>query len=96
MRLLFAWLVEERMTIRQIVKRLNAGPWFPRSGHRPWSPSVAHHVLYDETYAGTAYTNRYRFVPPKKPRRVLPGATGTLAVSPGRRGVDRHPRDATD
>src|SRR4051794_21127523 len=67
-RLLFAWLVEERLTIRQIVKRLNAGPWSPRSGSRPWSPSVAHHVLYDETYAGTAYTNRYRFVPPKKPR----------------------------
>jgi site-specific DNA recombinase len=54
-RLLFSWLVEERMTTRQIVKRLNAGPWIPRSGHRPWSPSVVHHVLYDETYAGTAY-----------------------------------------
>jgi site-specific DNA recombinase len=53
-RLLFAWLIEERMTTRQIVKRLNAGPWSPRSGKRPWSPSVVHRVLYDETYAGTA------------------------------------------
>jgi site-specific DNA recombinase len=67
-RLLFTWLVEERMTTRQIVKRLNAGPWFPRSGRRPWSPSVVHRILADETYAGTAYTNRYRFVPPKRPR----------------------------
>jgi site-specific DNA recombinase len=72
-RLLFAWLVDERMTTRQIVKRLNAGPWVPRSGHRPWSPSVVHRVLYDETYAGTAYVNRYRFVPPKRPRSRATG-----------------------
>src|SRR5512135_3272056 len=72
-RLLFTWLVEERMTTRQIVKRLNTGPWFPRSGRRPWSPSVVHRILADETYAGTAYTNRYRFVPPKRPRSRAPG-----------------------
>ena len=67
-RLLFSWLVDERMTTRQIVKRLNAGPWQPRSGRHPWSTSVVHRILHDETYAGTAYANRYRFVPPKKPR----------------------------
>jgi site-specific DNA recombinase len=72
-RLMFAWLVDERMTTRQIVKRLNAGPWSPRSGHRPWSPSVVHRALYDETYAGMAYANRYRFVPPRKPRSRAPG-----------------------
>jgi site-specific DNA recombinase len=71
--LLFPWLIEERMTTRQIVKRLNAGPWSPRSGKRPWSPSVVHRVLHDETYDGTAYANRYRFVPPKKPRSQAPG-----------------------
>ena len=47
MRLLYGWLVEERMTIRQILKRLNFGPWFPRSGRHPWSPSVVHHILSD-------------------------------------------------
>ena len=67
-RQLFTWLVEERMTIRQIVKRLNEGPWWPRSGRHPWSSSVVHRILYDETYAGMAHTNRYRFVAPKKPR----------------------------
>jgi site-specific DNA recombinase len=72
-RLLFAWLVDERMTTRQIVKRLNVGPWNPRSGCQPWSPSVVHHVLYDETYAGMAYVNRYRFAPPKKPRSRAAG-----------------------
>jgi site-specific DNA recombinase len=72
-RLLFTWLIDERMTTRQIVKRLNAGPWSPRSGKRPWSPSLVHHVLSDESYAGTAYANRYRFVPSKKPRSRAPG-----------------------
>jgi site-specific DNA recombinase len=72
-RQLFTWLVDERMTIRQIVKRLNEGPWWPRSGRHPWQPSVVHRILYDETYAGMAHANRYRFVPPKKPRAPAPG-----------------------
>ena len=67
-RLLYGWLVDERLTIRQILKRLNFGPWRPRSGRRPWSPSTVHHILADPVYAGTAYANRYEFVPPKKPR----------------------------
>src|SRR5512142_1945497 len=29
-RQLYRWLVDERMTIRQILKRLNFGPWWPR------------------------------------------------------------------
>jgi site-specific DNA recombinase len=48
---LHAWLTEERMTLRQIIKRLNAGPWFPRGGRRPWSPSTVHHILSDPIYA---------------------------------------------
>jgi site-specific DNA recombinase len=68
-RMIYGWLTDEQMTIRQILKRLNAGPHFPRSGRHPWSPSVVHHILADPVYAGTAYANRYTFVPPKKPRR---------------------------
>jgi len=71
-RMLYAWLIEERMTIRQILKRLNFGSWYPRSGKHPWSPSVVQHILSDPIYTGTAYTNRYRFVPPKKPRKRGP------------------------
>jgi site-specific DNA recombinase len=67
-RMLFRWLIDERMTIRPILKRLNAGPWSPRSGQHPWSPTVIHHILADPVSAGTAYANRFRFVPPKKPR----------------------------
>ncbi|WP_428487671.1 recombinase family protein [Rhodopila sp.] len=68
-RLLYGWLVDEQMTIRQILKQLNHGPHYPRSGRHPWSPTVVHHILADPVYAGIAYANRYNFVPPKKPRR---------------------------
>ena len=68
-RMLYGWLADEQMTIRQILKRLNHGPHTPRSGRHPWSPSVVHHILADPIYAGIAYANRYSFVPPRKPRR---------------------------
>jgi site-specific DNA recombinase len=67
-RTLYKWLTEERLTIRQILKRLNTGLWYPRSGNRRWSSSVVHHILSDPIYIGTAYVNRYKYVPAKKPR----------------------------
>lgn len=75
-RLLYSWLVEERMTIRQILKRLNVGPWYPRSGKHPWSPSVIHHILSEPVYAGTTYANRYDLVEAKKPRSRKPSYSG--------------------
>jgi site-specific DNA recombinase len=35
-----------------------------------------HHILADPVYAGTAYANRYSFVPPRKPRRPYGPRTG--------------------
>jgi len=46
-RMLYRWLIDERMTVRQILKRLAAGPWRPRNGKRLWSNSVVHRVLSD-------------------------------------------------
>jgi site-specific DNA recombinase len=69
-RSLYGWLTDERMTVRQIVKRLNASPYRPRSGRPAWRPAVVHHILADPIYAGTAYANRYRYVPAAKPRRA--------------------------
>ena len=37
---LYAWVLEEGLTVRQCTKRLNAGPWVTRSGRRQWAPSV--------------------------------------------------------
>jgi site-specific DNA recombinase len=69
-RTLYGWLIDERMTIRQILKRLNRSPHLPRSGRHAWSPSTVHHILADPIYAGTAYANRYAYVPAAKPGAV--------------------------
>jgi site-specific DNA recombinase len=71
-RQLHAWVMEEGLTVRQCVKRLNAGPWVTRSGRQQWAPSVVHHVLSDPVYTGTAYANRFEYVVPKKARRRSP------------------------
>jgi hypothetical protein len=74
--LLYCWLLHVRRSIRQILQRLHAGRWFPRSGQHPWSPSVVHHILADPIAIGTAYVTRYCFVPAKRPRRPpRPGAS---------------------
>jgi site-specific DNA recombinase len=73
-RMLYRWLIDERMTVRQIIKRLAAGPWRPRNGKRIWSNAVVHRILSDPLYAGTAYANRYEHVAPHKPRSTGPRA----------------------
>jgi site-specific DNA recombinase len=74
--MLYDWLVSEGLTLRQILKRLNFGPWFPRCGRRPWSPSTVHHILADPVYTGTAYANRYEYRVARKPRRRKPSYSG--------------------
>jgi site-specific DNA recombinase len=64
----YAWFIEDRLSLRQLLRRLNFGPWYPRSGRRPWSASTVHHILSDPVYTGTAYANRYEYVAAKKPR----------------------------
>jgi site-specific DNA recombinase len=73
-RMLYRWLIDERTTVRQILKRLADGPWRPRDGKRLWSNSVVHRVLSDAVYTGTAHTNRNVLVPPRKPRSTGPRA----------------------
>ncbi len=67
-RLVYRWLIDEPMTVRQILKRLADGPWRPRSGRRLWSNRVVHRILSDPVYTGTGYHNRYAFRVPKRPR----------------------------
>jgi site-specific DNA recombinase len=71
-RQLYAWVVEDACTVRQCIKRLNAGPWITRSGRAQWSSSVVYHILTDPVYTGTAYANRFEYVVPKKPRSRAP------------------------
>jgi site-specific DNA recombinase len=67
-RMLYRWLIDEQMTVRQILKRLAAGAWRPRCGRRLWSNSVVHRILSDPIYTGTGYHNRYSFEVPRRPR----------------------------
>jgi len=67
-RMLYGWLTEERLTLRRILGRLNAGPWLPRCGRRPRAAGTVHPILADPVYAGTAYANRYEYVAASKPR----------------------------
>ena len=73
-RMLYRWLIDERTTVRQILKRLAAGPWRPRCGKRLWSSCVVHRILSDPVYTGTGYANRHVFVVPRKPRSTGPRA----------------------
>src|SRR5687768_5744482 len=85
--MLYGWLIEEQMSVRQILKRLNAGPWLPRSGSSRWSASVVHHILSDPTYSGTAYANRYHYyVPPERPRARGRRSGENTCQRPARRG----------
>lgn len=70
--MVYGWFVNEQMTIRQLLKRLNHSQWRPRSGKPLWSASVIHRILSDPIYTGTAYANRYHYVKAKKPR-TIPG-----------------------
>jgi site-specific DNA recombinase len=75
-RALYRWLIDERMTVRQILKRLAEGPWRPRCGRRLWSSAVVHRILADPVYTGTAYANRHETIPAARPgsRGGRPGA----------------------
>ncbi|HET6521172.1 MAG TPA: recombinase family protein, partial [Geminicoccaceae bacterium] len=75
-RQLYAWVLEEGLTVRGCMKRLNAGPWVTRSGRRQWSSSVVYHILSDPVYTGTAYSNRFEYIVPKKPRRCRSPRSG--------------------
>ncbi|MCA1697291.1 MAG: recombinase family protein, partial [Actinobacteria bacterium] len=85
-RMLYRWLIDERMTVRQTLKRLAEGPWRPRNGKRLWSNSVVHRVLPDPLYAGTAYANRNALEAPRKPRSTGPRAGMPTCRKPRPRG----------
>jgi site-specific DNA recombinase len=68
-RTVYHWVVDEQLTVRQLVKRLNHSGWRPRSGKAHWTTSTLHGLLANPIYTGTAYFNRYSYRPPRKPRR---------------------------
>jgi site-specific DNA recombinase len=81
-RMLYRWLTDEQMSVRQIVKRLAGGPWRPRCGRRLWSKCVVHHLLADPFYKGIAYANRYAYVAPTRRRTTTRRKTDNVCRRP--------------
>jgi site-specific DNA recombinase len=70
-RMLYGWLIEGWMSVRQILKRLNKGPWSPR-------PGSALHPLRSRL------RQPLRYVPLEKPRARGPrtGENTSRKLSP--------------
>jgi site-specific DNA recombinase len=64
-RMIFSWIADERLTIRQVIKRLHEFRILPRWSKRGvWSTSTLGHLLRNKTYIGEAhYGSSYSVVP---------------------------------
>jgi site-specific DNA recombinase len=63
------WLIDERMSIRAIIRRLSDGPRRPRRGGRRWCSPVVRHIPSEPVYVGTGYANRYVLTASPHPHR---------------------------
>jgi site-specific DNA recombinase len=65
-RRIFAWYVEEGLTLYAIAQRLSAAGIPSATGRAFWSGSSVGKLLHNPCYAGTAYGNRQQMVPAKR------------------------------
>jgi site-specific DNA recombinase len=81
---MFHWLIQEQLTTRQIVKRLNALKMPPRTGQNPvWHAARVRCMLSNPLYTGQGYSNRTKSgVPCKETRRKLHPRTDHYAREP--------------
>ncbi len=70
-RMLFGWVGDEGISIRQATKRLNASAYRPRGGRDQWSPSSVRAILINEAYTGNAYYNRRRWIESDRTDRLF-------------------------
>ena len=70
-RMLFGWVGNEGISIRQATKRLNASEYGPRGGREQWCPSSVRAILVNETYTGNAYYNRRRWIESDRTDRLF-------------------------
>jgi len=67
---IFEWTVFEGLSTEKIARKLTELKTPTQSGNPVWRKSTVHHILHNETYAGTAYYNKYRAVQPKAPHKT--------------------------
>jgi site-specific DNA recombinase len=70
-RLIYEWLVNDGLSIRGIVSRLNELGFRPQRGMR-WGKSSVHRILDNPAYTGKTYYNRRERTYPQKPRTQDP------------------------
>jgi site-specific DNA recombinase len=87
-RQIFAWVAQERCTLEEVRRRLQAGGVPTRTGKPRWHHRTIWDLLQNPAYAGRAAFGRTRSVP-LQPRPV---AARLLPASGARGGVDHHPR----
>jgi site-specific DNA recombinase len=81
-RRIFRWFVEEGLSIRAIVTKLNQLGYRPQRSSR-WGKSSVHHILSNPTYAGTSYYNRTERALPRQPRaREIPRRNKKTTLRP--------------
>jgi len=80
-RALFGWIAEERISLREATKRLNASHFRPRCGGEVWSASSVQAILRNEAYTGVSYYNRRRFVESDRTDGIFRKARKTKAVT---------------
>jgi site-specific DNA recombinase len=80
-RALFGWMAEERISVREATKRLNASAWRPRCGGELWSSSSVQAILRNDAYTGVSYYNRRRFVESDRTDGIFRKARKTKAVT---------------
>lgn len=70
-RMIFSWIADERLTTRQVVKRLQKEGIPPRQSKRGvWSTSTLNTLLRNKTYIGEAhYASSYAVVPTKPQKK---------------------------
>jgi site-specific DNA recombinase len=70
-KIIFKWLVDEQMTIRQIIMRLFEQKILPRKNKKGyWSTSTLSRLFRDETYIGTTYYNKRVAMEPINPTKI--------------------------
>jgi site-specific DNA recombinase len=81
---MFRWLIQEQLTTRQIVKRLNALRVPTRTGQNPvWHAASVRGMLNNPIYTGQGYYNRTKSgVPRKESRRKFHPRTDNYAREP--------------
>jgi site-specific DNA recombinase len=81
---MFRWLIEEQLTTRQIVKRLNALKIPTRTGQNPvWQAASVRCMLNNPIYTGQGYYNRTKSgVPRKETRRKFHPRADNYAREP--------------